>query len=176
LPTAILHTRYSSQTCYDALPDTYSSLLGQASAEKLQQLVKARTWELEEALKAKTSFLNTVSHEIRYVDDPASGVAFVLIPGSFSTPLCGILGSLSLLEGTPLQSEQAQILRIANLCGEQLLVLVNDVLDRAKLEEGKLLLEHLPFTLHDTLAESLEMMATVAAKNGIGIASRLLLR
>jgi signal transduction histidine kinase/CheY-like chemotaxis protein len=117
-------------------------------AAKLEELVHARTWELEEATQAKTRFLNTVSHEMR-------------------TPLCGIMGSLSLLEDTPLTPEQSQILRIASLSGEQLLVLINDVLDKSKMEDGKLFLETVSFGLHDLLADSLEMMATLAAQKGI---------
>jgi signal transduction histidine kinase/CheY-like chemotaxis protein len=117
-------------------------------AEKLDQIAKARTWELEESTKSKTKFLNTVSHEMR-------------------TPLCGIIGSLSLLEDTQLTPEQRQILRVAGLCGDQLLVLINDVLDKAKLDAGMLVLEKLPFALHDLLADSLEMMATFAAQKGI---------
>jgi signal transduction histidine kinase/CheY-like chemotaxis protein len=120
----------------------------QTPAEKLEQLVKARTWELEEAMQSKSRFLNTVSHEIR-------------------TPLCGIMGSLALLDDGPLLPEQAQVLRIATLCGEQLLVLINDILDRAKMDENKLSLEQLPFAVHDLLADSLEMMATLAAQKGL---------
>jgi signal transduction histidine kinase/CheY-like chemotaxis protein len=121
---------------------------GETPAEMLEQLVKARTWQLEEATLAKSRFLTTMSHEIR-------------------TPLCGMMGSLTLLEDSPLTAEQLQIVRVANLCGEQLLVLINDVLDRAKLDEGKLVLELLPFLLHDVLADSLEILATVAAQKGL---------
>jgi signal transduction histidine kinase len=78
------------------------------------------------------------------------------------------MGSLALLDDTPLLPEQAQVLRIATLCGEQLLVLINDILDRAKMEENKLDLEVIPFDLHDLLADSLEMMATLAAQKGLG--------
>jgi signal transduction histidine kinase len=79
------------------------------------------------------------------------------------------MGSLALLDDGPLLPEQSQVLRIATLCGEQLLVLINDILDKAKMEEEKLDLEVLPFPLHDLLADSLEMMATLAAQKGLGM-------
>jgi signal transduction histidine kinase len=79
------------------------------------------------------------------------------------------MGSLSLLDDTRLSPEQSQILRIASLSAEQLLVLINDVLDKSLMEEGKLALETLPFALHDLLADSLEMMSTFAAQKGIGM-------
>jgi signal transduction histidine kinase len=47
-------------------------------------------------------------------------------------------------------------------------VLVNDVLDRAKLEEGKVKLELSEFDLHHLLADSLESFATIAASKDIG--------
>lgn len=47
-------------------------------------------------------------------------------------------------------------------------VLINDVLDRAKLEEGKVQLEMVNFDLHEVLADSMEILATTAAQKGIG--------
>lgn len=51
-------------------------------------------------------------------------------------------------------------------------VLINDVLDRAKLQEGKVQLEMVSFDLHDVLADSMEILATTAAQKGIGEAWR----
>lgn len=47
-------------------------------------------------------------------------------------------------------------------------VLINDVLDRAKLQDGKVQLEMVTFDLHDVLADSMEILATMAAQKGIG--------
>ncbi len=86
------------------------------------------------------------------------------------------MGSLTLLEDSPLSPEQTQILRVASLCGEQLLVLINDVLDRAKLEEGKVELEMVPFALHELLADALDITATIAAQKGLGKCARAMWR
>lgn len=99
------------------------------------------------------------------------------------TPLTGIMGALILMDDQDISLEHRQILRIARLCSEQLLVctivlpapshaytqvLINDVLDRAKLEEGKVQLEMVNFDLHEVLADSMEILATTAAQKGIG--------
>ena len=44
------------------------------------------------------------------------------------TPLSGIIGSMGLLAETPLTNDQQEILQTAQVCGEQLLYIVNDIL------------------------------------------------
>ena len=64
---------------------------------------------MEKALQVKSQFLAIMSHEIR-------------------TPLTGILSSITLLTDTDLTEDQRQLLRIGQVSGEQLLVMINDVL------------------------------------------------
>ena len=84
------------------------------SKSHLEDIVNARTIQLQLALEIKSRFLAVMSHEIR-------------------TPLSGILGSLSLLSDTTLNNEQQDILSTAQVCGEQLLYLINDILGNALL-------------------------------------------
>lgn len=83
-----------------------------------QELVRARDQALA-GEKAKAEFLTVMSHEIR-------------------TPLNGLLGNLSLLNGTGLTSEQRQFQRNMEVSGRILLKHVDSVLDIAKFEAGKL--------------------------------------
>ena len=107
--------------------------------QHLEALVQARTAELEEAKnaaesasRAKSAFLANMSHEIR-------------------TPMNAILGLTHLLRNRsqdPLQ--QRQLDKVAN-AGHHLLAIINSILDIAKIEAGKLTLEHTDFALTELL-------------------------
>ncbi len=124
--------------------------------ERLEQAVESRTKELteanseltnanikleetkEEAVKsneARAIFLANMSHEIR-------------------TPLSGVLGMISLaLDSKPDQNIQEQ-LELANASGETLQQILNDILDIAKVESGKINLESVEFNLRDTIEQT----------------------
>lgn len=89
---------------------------------------------LEEANRSKTKFIATLSHEIR-------------------TPLNGLLGSLYLLGGTSLGPMQLEYFNVAQTCGKSILGLINEVLDLAKIEAGKVELVFEPTNLSVLLQE-----------------------
>ncbi len=96
----------------------------------LARRVEARTTELSEAnhklaraVRIKDEFLANMSHELR-------------------TPLNAILGMTEILqEETPLSEQQARCVRVAGESAQHLLSLINDILDLAKIEAGKMELE-----------------------------------
>ncbi len=104
--------------------------------EKLQKLVDERTAELNATLeelrqtqKFRDQFLANMSHEIR-------------------TPMNAIVGLTNLLVKSPLNELQTKYLAVIKKSGANLLVIINDILDLAKLEAGKMELEKVPFPLH----------------------------
>jgi signal transduction histidine kinase/CheY-like chemotaxis protein/streptogramin lyase len=96
-------------------------------AERQQMLLAEQRSRLaEQASAAKTQFLATLSHEIR-------------------TPMTGVMGMAELLLSTPLSRTQRDYAEAMQRSGGMLLKLVNDALDLARIEAGRLDLEHASF-------------------------------
>lgn len=98
-----------------------------------------------QAERLKNSFFAMMSHEIR-------------------TPINGILGTMSLLNGTRLNEEQLHLTDIVQSSAESLLVIVNDVLDYSKIEAGKLELEYADFDIHELLKSLFGLIRPLADK------------
>lgn len=127
-----------------------SFLILEDITEKLQMekaLLEAKE-KAEKANQAKDNFLAIISHELR-------------------TPMNGILGMAKLVLGTKLQPEQRECLELVQVSGEKLLVLLNDLLDFAKVREGKLELEVIDFSLRDMMSEFHRIMRIKARKKGL---------
>lgn len=124
---------------------------GRIAAETALEEARSRA---EEASAAKSRFLATVSHEFR-------------------TPLNGILGMADLLGDTRLDPEQATYVKALRSSGEALLGLVDDILDFAKVEAGKLELADAPFDPMALMEDVTELMAPRAQAKGIEISTLL---
>jgi PAS domain S-box-containing protein len=134
------------------------ALYNAQSYERLEQLVKERTEELEQqrqiseaANRAKSTFLTNMSHELR-------------------TPLTSILGySQALLEQIfgPLNDKQRQYLERVHISGQHLLELINDLLDLSKIEAGReeMTLERLP--VEEVCQECLSLIRERAISQGL---------
>lgn len=103
---------------------------------------------------AKTRFLATLGHEVR-------------------TPMTGVLGMSELLLGTPLDPQQRRYAESIRRAGEHLLRLVNDALDLARIESGKLELADAPFELRPLVEEVAALMAPLAERKGLAFRSEI---
>jgi two-component system, sensor histidine kinase and response regulator len=102
----------------------------------------------EEASRAKSEFLANVSHEVR-------------------TPMNAIIGMAEAALGTRLAPEQREYLDIVRDSGESLLRVINDLLDFSKIEAGKLTLEAIDFDLHESVGDTLKLLALRAHATGL---------
>ncbi|WP_411706124.1 two-component sensor histidine kinase BarA [Edaphovirga cremea] len=102
----------------------------------------------QEAARIKSEFLANMSHELR-------------------TPLNGVIGFTRQTLKTALSPTQSDYLQTIERSANNLLTIINDVLDFSKLEAGKLVLEHIPFSLRETLDEVVVLLANSAHEKGL---------
>lgn len=107
-------------------------------AEEAKLKAEKATHIAEDAVKAKQLFLSNMSHEIR-------------------TPMNAIIGFTKVILKTELTNKQREYLQAIKLSGDALIVLINDILDLAKVEAGKMTFEQVPFKLRLSLAAMLHL-------------------
>ncbi len=121
----------------------------------LEDKVSERTKELEAAKlraeqssKARSEFLANMSHEIR-------------------TPMNGVLGMMELLKVTELDEKQLNYVNTAQNSGNNMMVILNDILDLSKYESGKLVIEEEEFNIVETIDDLVSLFSLELQARGV---------
>jgi PAS domain S-box-containing protein len=116
-------------------------------AELATGMAEEEKSKAQDAMKAKQQFLSNMSHEIR-------------------TPMNAIIGFTKVVLKTDLSAKQKEYLTAIKMSGDTLIVLINDILDLAKVDAGKMKFEQNPFKLSLSLAAMLHLFeAKIQEKN-----------
>lgn len=99
---------------------------------------KLKTQIAEDAVKSKQQFLSNMSHEIR-------------------TPMNAIIGFTNVILRTILDDHQREYINAIKVSGDSLIVLINDILDLAKVDSGKMTFEKIPFNLTESVSSMLQL-------------------
>lgn len=110
-------------------------------AELANTIAQKATRKAEDAVKAKQQFLSNMSHEIR-------------------TPMNAIIGFTKVILKTELTPKQKEYLTAIKISGDALIVLINDILDLAKVDAGKMTFEQIPFKMESSIFAMLHLFET----------------
>ncbi|HEX9150613.1 MAG TPA: response regulator, partial [Flavobacterium sp.] len=108
------------------------------------------TFIAENALKAKQQFLSNMSHEIR-------------------TPMNAIIGFTKVVLRTDLTDKQKEYLNAIKMSGDALIVLINDILDLAKVDAGKMTFEQTPFKMKSSISAMLHLFETKIQEKNLSL-------
>ncbi|HUX54681.1 MAG TPA: PAS domain S-box protein [Williamwhitmania sp.] len=110
-------------------------------AEEAKSKAEKATQIAEDAVKSKQQFLSNMSHEIR-------------------TPMNAIIGFTKVVLKTDLTAKQKEYLQAIKMSGDALIVLINDILDLAKVNAGKMTFEQTPFKLASSISAMVHLFET----------------
>jgi PAS domain S-box-containing protein len=115
--------------------------LATSIAEEAKMIAEKAKNNAEQAVLSKQQFLSNMSHEIR-------------------TPMNAIIGFTKVVLKTDLTAKQKEYLTAIKMSGDALIVLINDILDLAKVDAGKMTFEKIPFKLNLSLKAMLHLFET----------------
>ncbi|GAB3785446.1 ATP-binding protein [Dyella agri] len=145
-----LHLELAAQTLADGGVQWIGCLFDASRSRAHDEALRAARDAAERAAKARADFLATMSHEIR-------------------TPMNGVIGMLELLQQTPLDAAQGELLHAVEDSASVLLQILNDVLDFSKLEAGSLRLDRAPFDPRTLVDNVVGVMAASMRRKGLQV-------
>jgi PAS domain S-box-containing protein len=120
-------------------------ITGRVEMEKELRMAKKLA---DESLVMKDRFVANISHELR-------------------TPMNAIIGFSDLLLKTNLTVEQREYLQAIHIAGDNLTSMINDVLDLAKIEAGKIEFEAKPFEVRNIMSNTHRLLSQTASQSGL---------
>lgn len=151
--THILLVGINPRTYYDASYQSFFCQIGQVLSNALTtaetlQMAQSRVKDLEELNRAKTEFFSNISHEIR-------------------TPMTAILGLSDLILDQTIEDPNRDLLLKINQSAKNLIRILNDVLDYAKLGSGRIQIQNEPFSLDTLLQQSADLFSADMNQKGM---------
>ncbi|MDP3195768.1 PAS domain-containing protein [Tabrizicola sp.] len=142
---AVTSARLSAAGTEAAVVCTFTDITDEVQS---QDRLRAAMTAAETANRAKSDFLAAMSHEIR-------------------TPLNGVLGMATVLASRLTDPQEQAMVRVIRDSGEHLLGVINDILDLAKIEAGRLVLDPRPIRLPDILMRVAALHQITATEKGV---------
>ncbi|MDZ4088704.1 MAG: PAS domain-containing protein [Tabrizicola sp.] len=142
---AVTSARLSAAGAETAVVCTFTDITDEVQS---QDRLRAAMTAAETANRAKSDFLAAMSHEIR-------------------TPLNGVLGMATVLGARLSDPQEQAMVRVIRDSGEHLLGVINDILDLAKIEAGRMVLDPRPIRLPDILMRVASLHQITATEKGV---------
>ena len=150
IPNAFHHLKSFEQLKEEVFQQKIINELRNLQVRQQIELAKKEKEVAERTAQLKHQFMANMSHEIR-------------------TPMNAIIGMARLLLSKSPRPEQLRYLNAIQISADNLLVIINDILDVSKIEAGKIIIEHIDFSIREVLQSATDMLMLKAEEKNIAL-------